>query len=105
MIARYFALTLATASASAGAVQNEMYPTAEERAAVDQANARDAPVAALPAATPRSATGKQKKICKSEQLTTSRMPVRVCRTAAEMKEKEAVDLLKLEHSASKSGSQ
>ena len=35
-----------------------------------------------PEPAPKEAA-KPKKICRSEQLTTSRMPVRVCKTAAE----------------------
>ena len=34
-----------------------------------------------------SPAAKPKKICKSEQLTTSRMPLRVCKTAAEWEQK------------------
>jgi hypothetical protein len=44
-----------------------------------------------------TAPAKPKKICKSEQLTTSRMPVRVCKTAAEWGAKEELDAEKLKH--------
>ena len=46
---------------------------------------------------PAHAPAKPKKICKSEQLTTSRMPVRVCKTAAEWGEKSEDDREKLKH--------